>query len=319
MEPKHHESATRIHHAGETPTHIRRGEAATFYRCSWTLGGLLLSVLASACSDAAPPRPAFEELENLDVSGAASCGRDYTAAVTGQMIDDTGAPIEGGRPQMCIHREDGASVCLQPPETRPDGFWVQVIAEANRCIDRVALRASLPGGGFATTYCPLSLTLEDSVYHHPVPIVLHRLEQEGLPAEGDSEAPRDVALSGGVVLTDVIPAELFGDYDKVGARHVAEPCFGQDARLEGVWALGPEAYPSDAGYGVRLPNVTGLAEGTRIELLVLGGLATRLLDGTQVPEAELAVFGQGEVIGDVIVGDDDARLPELTWVAYRTL
>lgn len=264
-------------------------------------------------------RPAFPELESLDTTADPACTGTWLAAATGRIVDEAGAPIEAGRPQLCLTRSDGSFLCTEPPASRADGWYVQVVGEENRCVSTIALRALLPGSSLATTYCHVDLVAEAGVYHRDEPIVLYALDAPVvLPPEGDAEMAREVTLADGVVIGGVLPSELFGDYGSIAGRRVTTtPCFAEGADLDGLYALGPEGYPSETGYSVRIPNATGLMEGTVVDLLVLGGLNTRLVGGDIVEEADLAVFGTGTVIDGVIVGDPSARLPELTWLGYR--
>ena len=186
-------------------------------------------------------------------------------------------------------------------------------------MDRIALRATSPVDRIATSYCPIDLVVEDGVYEHPVDIVLYELDDVALPPVGDEAAPREVTVGDGLVLTNVVPARFFGRYEEIGATRVDSPCFADGMNLDGAYALGPEALASEEGFNVRIPNASGLPDGTRVELFILGGLFTVLLDESIVEESTLAKFGEGTVVGDTIVGDENARLTELTWLAYRAL
>lgn len=289
-------------------------------RLSLTLVVFTIS-MGCASPDAAqrPPAPDFPELENIDLSGGVDCTGDYTAAITGRIVDDEGTPVEGARAQLCIHRTDGNFICLSPALSEVSGWWVRAVAEEHRCIDRVALRATSPLDRIATSYCPVDLAVEEGIYEHPVDIVVYELDDVALPPIGDENAPREVTIGDGLVLTNVVPERFFGRYEEIGATRVEAPCFAEGMNLDGVYALGPEALPSEEGFGVRIPNTTGLPDGTRVELFILGGLFTVLLDETVVEESTLAKFGEGTVTGDTIVGDPEARLTELTWLAYRAL
>lgn len=289
-------------------------------RLSFTLVSLALAMgCASVDAPVRPPAPDFPELQGLDLSGGAECTGDYTAAITGRIVDDQGNPVEGGRAQLCIHRTDGNFICLSPALSEASGWWVRPVEEENRCIDRIALRATSPIDRVATSYCPVDLAVEDGVYEHPVDIVVYELDDVPLPPIGDETAAREVTIGDGLVLTNVVPGRFFGRYEEIGATRVESPCFAEGMDLDGVYALGPEALPSEEGFNVRVPNATGLADGTRVEFFILGGLFTVLLDETVVEESTLAKFGEGTVVGDTIVGDADARLTELTWLAYRAL
>lgn len=83
-----------------------------------------------------------------------------------------------------------------------------------------------------------------------------------------------------------------------------------------------EAGPVDgAGFPLRIPNATDLAPGTTVEPLVLGGLDTRLPDGTRIAEADFRAIGIAtvEAGGEYIASDGDGGLPYFTWLGYRTV
>lgn len=280
---------------------------------------LALSCTSPVDAPTRPPAPAFPELQDLDLSGGADCTGDYTAAITGRIIDGDGNAVEGGRAQLCIHRTDENFICLSPALSEASGWWVRSVDEENRCIDRIALRSTSPDDRVATTYCPVDLIVESGIHEHPFDIVLYELDDVALPPVGDENTPREVTIGDGLVLTNIVPERFFGRYEEIGATRVDSPCFGEGMNLDGAYALGPEALPSEEGFNVRVPNTTGLADGTRVELFILGGLFTVLVDDTVVEESTLAKFGEGTVVGDMIVGDADALLTELTWLAYRAL
>ncbi len=97
------------------------------------------------------------------------------------------------------------------------------------------------------------------------------------------------------------------------------PCFAEGLDLLGLYAFAPEVAVLGAtgGFPIRIPNVHGLADGTRVDLFVLGGLDTFLPDGTQVHEAAFEAYGTASVSGGMIVRDVGSELPYLSWLGYR--
>ncbi len=212
---------------------------------------------------------------------------------------------------------------LAPPSSDASGYWNQSIDEDNRCINEIAMRAVLPDAGFATTYCHVPLALTHGILEIRDPIVLYDIDRvASLPPLADADAPRDVMLADGLVL-EVTPSVFFGDeYDHLAASRIPvadPPCFAEGLDLLGLYAFGPEVAVLGAtgGFPIRIPNVHGLADGTRVDLFVLGGLDTFLPDGTQVHEAAFEAYGTASVSGGMIVSDVGSELPYLSWLGYR--
>ena len=259
---------------------------------------------------------------------AVPCEAAHVERIEGTAVDEAGEPVEGARPQACIRvAPDGHLICLEPPMAAADGAFTIEVPEDNRCVEELALRLLLPGSEFATTYCEVEVDPEGGVLTLDEPTVLYATEPPTtLPPLGDEAAARTVVFSDGLEL-EVTPSELgFGvEYDQLAARRVPvdpAPCFATDtAGLEGLYAFRPEGPVEGDGFPLRIPNTTGLAPGTTVELLVLGGLETRLPDGTLVQEADFVPFGTATVddAGEHIESDEGVGLPYFTWLGYRLI
>lgn len=266
-----------------------------------------------------------DPLDAIDATPDPTCTGTWAVGGRGQIVDERGRPVAGARPQMCLRSPTDTLLCVMPPEAAADGFWHQEVPEGDpRCVAEIALRALLPNAGFGTTYCHVPLTTNGGVIELREPIVLFETEPAiTLPPLGDETSVRTVVLADGLEL-DVTPDVLFGDdYDMLAGRridHSDPPCFAEGIALDGLYVLGPETsvLGETGGYPVRIP-AGGLAEGTRVELLVLGGLETRLADGSMVHEADFDVFGTAIVSGGMIVSDPGSELPYLSWLGYRRL
>jgi hypothetical protein len=190
------------------------------------------------------------------------------------------------------------------------------------------MRVLLPGAQFGTTYCHIALEPVGGELSLSDPFVLYASAvPTTLPAEGDPSVVRTVVFEGGLEL-DVTPDAIGfgGSYDDLAARRVDvagdPPCFARGAfGLVDLWVLEPEVAIRSPGFPFRIPNATGLAPGTPVDLLLLGGLDTELADGTAVEEADFVVFATGTVRADGSRIDPDgaAGLPYLSWLGVRAI
>lgn len=278
--------------------------------------------------------PDFPILDALDRTPDPTCEGTWLAGIRGRIIDAAGEGVAGATVQHCLRLADERFVCTSPPQnedgsfrfdmTDDAGWYAYVFDDGVRCVDELAIRVLHREEPYGTSYCHVPLAPDDSVQLLPTPAVLREVAPAvELPPRGDEMSPRDVTFEGGVVLTDVVPGRLFdGEYEDLQGAFVAtdpRPCFlSEGEALLGLYAFAPEIEALEP-VGLRLPNEGGLAEGTEVELLVLGGLGTVRTDGTQIMEADFEPFGTATVSGDAIVSDPGVEVPSFTTIGWRLL
>ncbi len=284
-----------------------------------TLPFILVALGCAGPGDAA--RPALD-LDLEDRLAPDSCTAHWVAGVRGRVVDPAGAPIGEGIVQMCLRLETGAQLCQTPDDLRPDGWYTVILPEETRCVQQVTLRISQIGRPVSTIFHRATMEPAYGVLDVYEDLVLHALEvPEDRPPMGDEASMRTVRFPSGLEL-DVTPEafEFPNTYDRLTAGEVPlaqAPAFVDAApALSGLFALGPES-ASEPGMAVRLPERTGLPDGTRVELWIVGGTFTRLADGEQLEEGVFAPYGTGTVSGGRIVNDPGSELPYLSWLGYR--
>ncbi len=280
-----------------------------------------------SCEPQPEPRAPVVEpgsLTGIDPTPAPGCSGQWVIGVRGHVQDPSGAPLPGTRTQICVVPVGGSLLCLAPPTTDDGGdFEVPIGEPSARCAERMTMRVLLPGAIDATSYCELELTPESSVIELAEPITVYPVERPAcLPPEGDESAPRTITFPSGLELVDLRPEQITG-YDELAAapHDLSGDCLSRrapDGGFLATWGFRPEVDVED-GVAVRIPNSTGLAPGTHVDLYVLGGLATRLSDGTPLEEGEWGRYGTGTVTSDggAIESDPGALLTTLTWIGYR--
>jgi hypothetical protein len=212
-----------------------------------------------------------------------------------------------------------------PATTDADGVYTVEVPEDLRCLERVAIRVLLSKQPRAISYCsidphggPALRLTEPSVLPFTTPAI-------ELPPRGDDDEVRTVVLDGGLAL-EVKPSLYRGStgrYEEFSGRRIPTDSVGlcgEATTFEGLYAFSPEHRVEAPGYALRIPNETGLAAGTRVELFVLGGLDCKLYGATsQLEEVEWGKFGEAEVSSDgtTLVADEGSGLPCFTWLGYR--
>ena len=304
---------------------------------------ILLALLAGcgppgAASDAAPDSSAADASADgtVDADGCTpdpdpivcedltpdpSCAGRWVVGVRGAIAETDGTPIEGAFAQLCARTApDDALFCLSPAMSGADGRFTVVAPEEIRCLGRAAMRVLAPGRMFATTYCPVELAGSSApVVEVGEPYELFSVDAASAPLRDDETVVRDVVFDGGVTLSLAPDALVGDDYDELaGARVDIADAVCLPIAVDAAYAFAPEG-PIETGASVVIDNDLGLAPGAMVDLFVLGGLETRLSDGTLVEEGELAMFGTATVSADGtrIVGDSGAELPYLSWLAWR--
>lgn len=265
---------------------------------------------SGSCSVETPPDPTPDP----------GCTADWVTVVKGDLRVAGGGPLEAAKAQLCVRTPADVLRCLRPVDTCADGHFEIVVPEEARCVDHGSMRMLRPAGGYATTYCQLTIanppvvSLPAALQLYPTTVV------NGLPPVGDMAAARDVTFPGGLVAS-IVPNDTYVEYSELAAKKLGPgdpvPCFLEGLPApEGLWAFSPEGDITGPGAPLRIPNSTGLTPGSTVRLFVLGGLDCTLEDGSLVPESEWREYGNGTVSADGTV-IEGARLPCLTWFGYR--
>ena len=146
------------------------------------------------------------------------------------------------------------------------------------------------------------------------PLELFEVVRHALPPYGDPSTAREVSLGDALVVQ--LRPESIGDdgvYARLGAVRIgpSRSCVPAAQRLDGLLAAGPEA-AVDAPFRIL---ASGLPSGARVTLHVIGGLDTRLADGSIVEEGALAAFGEGLVgVDGTITPEPTVLLPPVGWL-----
>jgi len=285
-------------------------------------GATLACEPGAVAPDAASQQPDAASAP-VDAAGDAPlppCDATAVDVVRGRAVDASGAPVERARPQLCARvAPSGNLVCLTPPFSAADGSFVIEVPPEVRCMRSAAMRMLVTGGPYATAYCPVDLTpTSGGTLELADDVELFSVERGTLPPVGDPAMPREVLLAGGLEL-QVSPTDIGGetDYARLGAAAVepSRSCVPEARALEGLLAATPEV-SLDAPFRILS---SGLAAGARVDLFVIGGLGTRLADGTEVEEADLVRFGGATVDADgTITPEAGVRLPHLNWLGWST-
>jgi len=245
-----------------------------------------------------------------------ACSATRVREVRGRVVDELDMPIADARVQLCARIEpDGNLVCLLPPRTAPDGTFLIEVDATVSCMSAATMRVFVPGGGFATTYCAVDLSVtREGVLTTASPIEVFRVPAATVPPRGDATLARDVDL--GAVILNVAPGALPNeeDYASLGARFIdpATSCLPAIHAMNGLVLFTPEAeLRAPASITLRIPEAR---PGARYEVHILGGIGTLLEDGTSVEEGHLARVGVGTVDADGLLRVD-ARIRYLSQLA----
>lgn len=265
-----------------------------------------------------------EEDVEIDFTPDPSCEADWVVVVNGDVVEEDGTPVAGAKSQLCVRigSPDGNLICLRPEDSDDNGEFSILAPESARCVGGGSMRVFVPVSDLATTYCHIDTENDGGTLDLADDIVLFGTDAVAdLPEYGDPTVPRAVTFPGGLEIAEFVPDDLgftFGEeaYANLGARRVDPNADGLcfvDTELDGLWAFRVEAN-SESGFDFRFPNDDGYEAGATVNLFVLGGLETKLDDGTQVEET---VFEQ---YGTATVSEDGAwvegRIPAFTWLGY---
>ena len=272
------------------------------------------------------PLPPDPMLDAIDRTRAASCPSSsrWVVAVRGRVVDERGAPIEGAFVQPCLLLGGtDRRVCLRPSTSDAQGVLTAILPEENRCVDEVALRMLVPDSTLATGYCAVPEPDDAGVLVSDRPLVLvDTTAPSTRPPVGDEATMRELAFDGVALMASprAIGVESYG---AIGARLVpgslaTDTCLGNGEPMDLLVAFSPESAVDDRAGLPATIEARGFSAGERVELFVLGGLATMLADGALVPEAEWHPFATATVGADgTLVTPTGTGVPHLGWLGLR--
>lgn len=248
---------------------------------------LAFSGLAGCTDSSAAPTSTADagaDAEATDASDAPVCSANLVTSVRGNVVDEVGDPLIGARVQPCIVRGDDAWLCLAPTDAESTGSFERTFDGANTCMKKLAMRVIGPldeTPRYSIAYCQADVATREDVDVGTVHLV---------PVLPPTDVVGDEAhYASGLVMTvgdaDGEPSALLASVDG--------PTIGCGALREAAVAIvsfAPEGI-RDATRITRIPVPASVADGTNLDIFVLGGLATYRADGTRVDEGELDRIG----------------------------
>lgn len=313
------------------------GDAPARMRGARDAGSIATDAYTPLGTDAASPRievgplPSDPMLDAIDRTRAASCPATsrWVVAVRGRVVDEAGTPLAGALAMPCLLLGGtDRRVCLRPTPSDADGVVTMIFPEESRCVDEVALRVLVPESSRAVGYCAVHEVGgheagEEGVLVPERPLVLlDTSAPQEKPPLGDEAATREVRFDG--LTLHAIPRAIGAEsYDALRARVASgalatDTCLGDGTPMDLLVAFAPEAPVDDASGLSASIEARGFSPGERVELFVLGGLATTLPSGELVPEATWHRFGSATVSPDGRVATPaGAGVPHLGWLGLR--
>ena len=252
-------------------------------------------------------------------------GGQRVELIKGRAVTESGEPAPGVMGQACLRiAPKGKLLCVDPKKGDEQGRFEIKIPSGSTCVQQMTMRVLVPGGDFGTAYCNMPLPQDGTTANAPAPYILYATKRAAdLPPVGEQEDERSVRFEDGLEL-DVTPYNFFASgegYDGLAARYVeaSEPglCLPEDGAPDGVYAFSPEGDVLDKPFAMRAPNHHSYPEGSKVDLLLLGGLGCTLADRTELDEDEWRAFGTATVTGGRIVSDEGSGLPCLNWLGFR--
>lgn len=252
----------------------------------------------------------------------ASCRDAWVAAAVGRVQDERGRGVEGAYVGYCTKAD--TSVCLATVPTEKDGWYTYRIDANFRCVREIVANAQpkpADMGKFSPAYCKLALTAERGLLEVEEALTMYPLEAPNRPP---GAARTTITFPSGLQL-QLAKDDLLEDdrAEKLGAAilDLSElPCFVKPSdNLDTLVVFGPEInadiFRDKPKIGFAVP--TSLAEGTKVELLLLGGFTTFADQETQLDEGSFEPYGTGTVKDGMVVPDRGSELPALTALGIR--
>lgn len=260
--------------------------------------------------------------EQVDTTPDPGCNSEWVVTIGGQLQTGAGVGIDDARAQVCVRTEDDTLTCLRPKETCQGGQWEVLLPDFVRCAASVVMHNFALDLQFADTYCRPGIAglgprvmLADPIKLYATTLVAN------IPPEGDRTAARTLTFQGDLEV-DVTPDKIFFGYEELAAVQLAGdvsplPCFvSASDNFDKIYGFSPSInIEGPTGFPFKV-NATGLAEGTTVDLFVLGGLDCRLTEDpvSVVEEAHWESYATAVVAADGSISGD---LPCFNWFAYK--
>ena len=238
--------------------------------------------------------------------------------------------MPGAKVQLCVRiYGTGELLCIQPKDTRAEGYFSIAVPESARCMSDAAFRTLVPRVAFAPMYCHADFSAErtDAILRITEPLVLYQTRPAiSVEALGDTSLPHRVELIGELSLT-LTPDDLYGpEISGIGGRALSPEspglCFlheGDTPQIDGVYAFAPEGDLTGSTATVRFPNTAGYEPGAEVAIYVLGNLDCSV-EGQMESLEEASWSQQSSAIVDEtgmwVETTPEAGLPCLSWFGY---
>ncbi|MCK6549775.1 hypothetical protein L6R52_28315 [Myxococcota bacterium] len=250
----------------------------------------------------------------------------WLTTVEGTILDETGAASAGAKAQLCIREAPNNQLtCLRPADSDASGHFTINVPVSARCMLEATMRLVRPLEDRAVGYCHVDLAdaAGESLSIDRAFRIFPTARATTIPPVGDGAASRTVVFADGLEL-DVVPDDYFpgsGEYGDLAAGRI-DPAMTDDciqagqAPFDGIITFSPEG-DVHGRVALRVPNTSGLAAGSAVDVWVLGGLGCTLDDDSVVPEGTWSKLEDGQVSADGSIVSITPGIPCLSWVAFR--
>lgn len=284
--------------------------------------------------DSAPDgQEAAPDGQELDVQADSSEPCEKVTSVSGKVVDDNDEPIVKASATLCVHTPGQLSHCESPVSSASDGTFKILLKDPDHCISGAAYQLLLSQDlTMSSLYCVVDLQSGGDLKTHGVDRLVKAPDCTRDPYTKNTD-PHKVEASNGTYIT-VIPdsvAGVIGDeftYEDIRLLVWANtkwdwPCFIDPTDApEGLIAFAPEleiVMGAVDSLHIAFANDKNLKPGTVVDVMVLGGGATKTHDGKMIKEGhwEKSTEAIVDANGKYIVTPKGKGLMAGTWVGWR--
>lgn len=255
--------------------------------------------------------------------------------VSGRVEQAGASALEGAFVQLCVTNSNDEYVCQRPENSDASGNFNILVSSNHMCVKKAAMRVFANGIKSATYYKNLELPAlvdgaNDPVFAISSAIGLYETTAATTVPTVDSSDTQihDVVFADGLTikLQPVAFIPVAGGIADLASVRVEPGAAGLDfasgaSEFIGFYGFYPEVNISDANGGQAGYNITidtTLAEGSKVDFYIIGGLSTTLYDGSKLDQGAWEKVGTGTVnSSSKIEWDAGSGLPALTWLGYK--